>query len=232
MTNNDLRFIYGGSFDPPHRGHFNLAKTLCDVFAVTHFSFMPCATPALKSRLVASDDDRIAMLGLMLESDPRLNIDLSEIQRGGVSYTQQTLAMIRRQQADKKLVFVMGLDALMGIRNWYNWQELVAENHLLVVNRPSGDTLGSALPSTLASQISMQTVLTNAQDQVSLAQAKWREQDGGTITFVPDIEIDISSTMARQELAMQTRDSLHLSSLVCPAVLKYIIQQGLYRPQN
>lgn len=111
--------LFGGSFDPVHRGHLLLADCCWRQAGLDRVDFMPTAQQPLKPRgPVASETDRLAMLRLAIEGRPEFALSLVEIKRGGVSYTVETLRQLRRETPDAEFFFLMGADALADFPTW------------------------------------------------------------------------------------------------------------------
>src|SRR5688572_13442833 len=122
--------IFGGSFDPVHNGHLALARACYDQVALDNLWFMPTAIQPLKHRgPQATSTQRIEMLNLAIESEfneqltsskprPNYRVCTLEIDRGGFSYTVDTLTQIHEELPDAELFFMMGADALRDVPNW------------------------------------------------------------------------------------------------------------------
>lgn len=111
--------LFGGSFDPVHRGHLLLAECCWRQARLDRVEFVPTAQQPLKPRgPVASEADRSAMLRLAIADRPEFALSLIEIERGGVSYTVETLRQLRDEQPDAELFFLMGADSLADFPTW------------------------------------------------------------------------------------------------------------------
>ena len=136
------RTLYlGGTFNPVHIGHTRLALE-CHLHTGAEVVFVPCADPPHKAAPVIPANHRLAMLRLAIEdlnisvARPMFQVDLSEVERGGVSYTVDTLAALRRNQPHAVLVWVIGMDSLVNLSAWHRWEELTDFANLLVIDRP------------------------------------------------------------------------------------------------
>jgi len=111
--------IYGGSFDPVHYGHLLLAECCREQLRLDEVWLIPAAVPPHKqSRQRASGKARLEMLELALAGSDRLRASPLEIDRGGVSYTVETLAAIREQHPAAALFLLLGADALFDLPTW------------------------------------------------------------------------------------------------------------------
>src|SRR5688500_10152925 len=105
--------VFGGSFDPVHLGHLRLADCCWREARLDRVEFVPAARQPHKPRgPVAPGADRVAMLELALEDRPEFGASAIEVQRGGVSYTIDTLRALSAAQPEAELFFLMGADSL------------------------------------------------------------------------------------------------------------------------
>ena len=128
--------IFGGSFDPVHRGHMLLADCCAEQAELDEVWFVPAAHQPLKpAGPVASNADRLAMLQLVGAEQPKLVASTIEFDRGGVSYTVDTLETIHTQRPDDQLFFLMGADSLADFPNWHRPADICRLATPLVVQR-------------------------------------------------------------------------------------------------
>ncbi len=128
--------LYGGSFDPVHRGHIATAEELVQRLPFAEIRLLPAARSPLKHH-VSANQHRLAMLKLAIEGKQRLTIDDRELRRPPPSYTVDTLRELRDELGpEQALVFIMGADSFAGLPRWKDWQSLTNYAHLLVVSRP------------------------------------------------------------------------------------------------
>lgn len=128
--------IYGGTFDPVHKGHIDTAIALDSRFHFDEIRFLPCKKPVLKSDASASSGHRVAMLKLALSDVAKGLIDEREILREGPSYMVDSLASIRMERPKASLCLVMGMDAFNDLPRWHQWSSLLEHAHIIVINRP------------------------------------------------------------------------------------------------
>ncbi|QDT00331.1 Nicotinate-nucleotide adenylyltransferase [Adhaeretor mobilis] len=134
--------ILGGSFDPVHNGHLLLAESAVEQLRLDEIWFVPAGSQPLKPRgPVASQHDRLAMLELALSGYEKFLVKELEIQRGGVSYTVDTLREVSKKVPRAKLFFLMGADSLADIPKWNSPSEICELATLAVVCRPDAATL-------------------------------------------------------------------------------------------
>lgn len=111
--------IFGGSFDPVHYGHLLLAESCREQAGLDQVWFVPAAVPPHKqTREISSAKDRIAMLELALAGHAQLGVSQVEVERGGVSYTVETLQRLTELYPHTALYFLMGADSLQDLPTW------------------------------------------------------------------------------------------------------------------
>ncbi len=129
--------IFGGSFDPVHYGHLLLAECCREQLALDCVLFIPAVvSPHKVDAEPVSAADRIEMLKLAIGGNEQFDISTSEIDRGGVSYTVDTLAALKEQNPDCELFFLMGADSLFDFPNWKQPAEICRYSIPAVVSRP------------------------------------------------------------------------------------------------
>ena len=129
--------LLGGTFDPVHFGHLRVAVELAEAFALPQVALVPCFQPPHRAMPVAAAGQRLAMLELAVAGNQRLAVDDCELQRGGCSFTVDTLAALRQQHGEATaLYFAMGIDAFNGLAGWQNWQQLFELANIVVLSRP------------------------------------------------------------------------------------------------
>jgi nicotinate-nucleotide adenylyltransferase len=129
--------IMGGTFDPVHNGHLAAARQLRDVAGLDEVWLMPNATPPHRSAApVASADDRLRMVQLAVDRQPGLLPSALEIERGGASYTIDTVHELARRFPGRRFSILLGSDAALQIRSWHDADALLDEAHFVIFNRP------------------------------------------------------------------------------------------------
>jgi nicotinate-nucleotide adenylyltransferase len=129
--------LFGGTFDPIHNAHLEIARAAADRFGLARILFIPAANPPHKpDGVTAPFEDRARMVELACVIDPRFEV--SRIEEGpGRSYSILTIEKLRALQP---LSFLIGADAFKDIRSWYRWQQVVAAVEFIVVTRPGAAT--------------------------------------------------------------------------------------------
>lgn len=128
--------VFGGSFDPIHWGHITLAECCQQQAELDRVWFIPAAQQPLKpAGPIASNADRMAMLELALAAYPAFEISTLELDRGGTSYTVDTLVAINSRMPAAQLFLLLGADSLVDFPRWRQPADICRLATLLVVNR-------------------------------------------------------------------------------------------------
>ncbi|OXR48537.1 MULTISPECIES: nicotinate (nicotinamide) nucleotide adenylyltransferase [unclassified Pusillimonas] len=134
--------LLGGSFDPVHRAHIALAATARDSLLLDEVQLIPAADPWQRAPLKATARQRCDMLELAIRAQPKLVVNPIEIERGGKTYTIDTLESLPR---DAQYFWVLGTDQLANFCSWHRWEDILIYVHLVVANRP-GTALEAPAP--------------------------------------------------------------------------------------
>ena len=147
--NRRLIGVLGGTFDPIHRGHAQLARDAVSALALDEVRCVPAGNPPHRSAPIAGAADRLAMAQLAFADQPGVVIDDAEIRQPGPSWTILTLERLRTALPDAALVLIVGADAFLGLPTWHRWQDLIARAHLAVANRPGSNLDVAVMPQPL-----------------------------------------------------------------------------------
>ncbi len=215
--------IYGGTFDPVHSGHLEIARRVSELFAIDEFLFVPARVAPHKSdREVTSALHRHAMLALATREDPRLCVSTFELEAPERQYTVDTLAHFRsRFGAAVRMFFVMGADSWSEITTWREWQRLMTLANLIVVTRPGYEVASDHVPAEIVANI----VDVRGGAGESIAQSEG--SDSQKIFITDAVMQDVSATEVRQ--AVRDNDDEQLNKFVPREVADYIRKYRLYR---
>ncbi|WP_297735165.1 nicotinate-nucleotide adenylyltransferase [Mycobacterium sp.] len=128
--------VMGGTFDPIHHGHLVAASEVADLFDLDQVVFVPSGQPWQKSRHVSAAEDRYLMTVIATASNPRFSVSRVDIDRGGPTYTRDTLEDLHALNPESQLYFITGADALESILSWQGWEELFGLARFIGVSRP------------------------------------------------------------------------------------------------
>jgi len=129
--------ILGGTFDPVHNGHLAAASQLRGVAHLDQVWLMPNARPPHRTAApVASAQDRMRMVELAVAGHDGLLPSRIEVDRGGVSYTIDTIRQLARDFPGQRFALLLGADAALQIRGWRDADALLAEASFVIFNRP------------------------------------------------------------------------------------------------
>jgi nicotinate-nucleotide adenylyltransferase len=118
--------IYGGSFDPIHLGHLNLATEMLEAHHLDEVWFCPAANNPFKPLQSATPSfHRLNMLRLAIENEPRFLISEIEMDRGGVSYTIDTLKELHAKNGQHRFFLILGEDAARGFHQWHQPEAII-----------------------------------------------------------------------------------------------------------
>ncbi|AXC11622.1 Nicotinate-nucleotide adenylyltransferase [Acidisarcina polymorpha] len=219
--------IFGGSFDPPHRGHLAIARAAVKRLALDVVWMTPAGTQPFKiDSSKTTYDDRLAMVRLAVADEPHVvasDIDAPLVD-GHPNYTVDLLRRIRAGQgAEVELYFLLGADAFLSLKQWHCAEELPFLCRFIVAGRPGSsiDDLTAALPDGIDA---MRTLRDSAAKK--LVTWELRNQAGlhSELYLMPDLQEDISATDIRAAICGEHSKA----SVLAPSVLRYIEERGLY----
>ncbi|MBL7000281.1 MAG: nicotinate-nucleotide adenylyltransferase [Gammaproteobacteria bacterium] len=200
--------VFGGTFNPVHKGHLSLASEVLTAFALESIQFLPCYQSVHRGQPEVSAEIRQQMVDLAIQPYPAFSLNRYEIERKGPSYTVDTLRHLKNQASSVPVCWLMGADSFNSFLSWKQPQEILRLAHLIVCTRPD-----VALDVDLLSEHYL------AQGETLAGSAF------GKIAFFGMPPNTCSSTLIRQQL----RQGLRPSDCLPLAVLKFIQQQPLYR---
>lgn len=125
--------LLGGSFDPVHLAHIALAQNALQSLGLAEVQLIPAANPWQRAALHATAEQRRDMLELAIAGHAGLVVNPTEIERGGATYTIDTL---RALPQDARYVWLLGTDQLANFCTWRNWQDIASLVDLAVATRP------------------------------------------------------------------------------------------------
>ena len=175
--------IMGGTFDPIHHGHLVAANEVADRFALDEVVFVPTGQPWQKAdQPVSRAEDRYLMTVIATASNPRFQVSRVDIDRGGPTYTIDTLRDLHAQYGPKvQLFFITGADALEKILSWKDVDQMFELAHFIGVTRPGFELSDAHLPADTVSLVQVPAMAISSTD------CRRRVAAGGPIWYlVPD----------------------------------------------
>ncbi len=211
--------IFGGTFNPIHRGHLKAAKEVQKFFLLEKILFIPSYIPPHKmSPDIASPSHRMKMVELAISSFPRFVPSSIEIDAGGKSYSILTLEKLKKRFPDTPMFFILGVDAFLEIETWRDYELVLEQCHFIVMSRP-GHRLNEARK-ILGKEYTKRMV------RVSGAiKFKKKRNKGHKIFFLSIPALNISSMDIRKKIKVGE----DIGGLVPEPVEKYIHQNKLYQ---
>jgi nicotinate-nucleotide adenylyltransferase len=127
--------VLGGSFDPVHCGHVEMARHILEHDLARDVLVIPAYNSPLKTKTSASAKHRLAMARLAFSDNPNCQVDEREILRGGPSFMIETLEQLHRQYPDRSLRLIMGADNVTDFSLWHRYRDILALVRVLVLGR-------------------------------------------------------------------------------------------------
>lgn len=193
-----LTAIFGGTFNPPHIGHYEMLKALERSPEIEEIWLMPDKIPPHKvCDFLARDEDRIEMCRLIAKDFSKVRLCLAEFEREGKSYTFDTVTEFLKKYPNKKFTFVCGGDMLISFDKWYRYEELMKMLPFTVFRRT--DTVNAEFDR-MAEKLTLQ---------------------GMKITVMSEVITAVSSSYIRNNFK-KSRD------LLPDKIFDYILDRGIY----
>jgi len=194
--------IFGGTFNPPHRGHLQSSLTAAEQLGLDKLLIVPACVPPHKSveEVTAPPEQRLAMTRLLFAQQDFAEVSDIEICRGGVSFTIDTITQLEKEYPGAQLYLLLGTDSFMNIETWERYKEILGKVTLAVFARGKGDA-----------------------KEIRSHAEKMQYEHGGRIRIIENSAIEISSTDLRRLLTGREGNSLLGDSLY-----SYIIANRLY----
>ena len=178
----------GGTFDPIHHGHLVAASEVADRFGLDEVVFVPTGQPWQKAeREVSKAEDRYLMTVVATASNPRFSVSRVDIDRGGPTYTADTLTDLKAEYPAAELFFITGADALAQILSWHRLDELFELAHFIGVTRPGYELEDAHLPDgavTLVEVPAMAISSTDCRRRVAEGHPVWYLVPDGVVQYI------------------------------------------------
>ena len=195
--------IYGGTFSPPHLGHYRAAEAFCKQMKLDRLLIIPANLPPHKQFAEdASTDDRIRMCNLAFSDIDCATVSDMEIKRGGKSYTYLTVEEL--STGDDELFLLCGTDMILTFDEWKNFERIFELVTVCYVRRENDTAIG---------------------EQIDKKVCEYREKYGARICAVNHTVLELSST----EIRTAVQNTCDATALLDGRVLEYIRSRGLYK---
>jgi nicotinate-nucleotide adenylyltransferase len=204
--------VLGGTFDPIHYGHLRTALELRERLSLDHVRFIPCNEPPTSKQPLLDAPTRLRIVQAAIESEPDFLADAREIERGGMSYTADTLRSLRAEFGDRPLALILGMDAFLSLPGWYQWRTLIDFAHIVVAHRPGWTAPGDGVLGQLLAE--------RAVDSRRIL----HEQAHGSVYIAAVTQLEISSTALRTSIS----EGVDPKYLVPPAVRSIVLEMECY----
>ncbi len=209
--------ILGGSFDPIHLGHLRSAEEVREALSLDRVYFVPANRPPHKpERRLAEGGARLAMLEIAIAGNPAFRASPVELERGGTSYSIDTLQSFATTEPGALLFFIVGIDTFREMNTWKDVARLFEAASVVVTSRPPNAVERSIQHLPVAAQEAF------CYDSSTLS---YRHRSGTRLSFLSITGIDVSATDIRERV----HRGQSIRYLVPADVERYIQQHGLYR---
>ncbi|MBO4209639.1 nicotinate-nucleotide adenylyltransferase [Micromonospora echinofusca] len=181
--------IMGGTFDPIHHGHLVAASEVADRFGLDEVVFVPTGQPWQKAdEPVSPPEDRYLMTVIATASNPRFQVSRVDIDRGGPTYTVDTLRDLHAEYGPKvQLFFITGADALERILSWKDLDQMFELAHFVGVTRPGFELTDAHLPADTVSLVQVPAMAISSTDcraRVARGEPVWYLVPDGVVQYI------------------------------------------------
>lgn len=202
--------LLGGTFNPIHNGHLQMANEVCQQLNLDHVRLIPNRLPPHKSEVEVSGIQRLQMARIATDALPHLVVDDCELNRHQPSYTVDTLAEFRESHPNASINFIIGMDSLMSFERWHQHRRILTLANLVVCQRQ-----GLALPTSLPQHLL---------DRLTEDKSQICHRANGAILVTQITPMAVSSTEVRQRLLNKEE----VSDCIPAEVMDFIRSNRLY----
>jgi len=206
--------VFGGSFDPIHFGHINPLVDLSKQLNFSEIKLIPTYRSAVGKIFHADYEHRMNMVSIIAASETNnFKAEDLEIRKKGISYTYETIKILKKDNKKEDICLIMGLDVFLNIETWYNYEKILKEVNILVINRPGFETN------------KMNSMGSLIRDKFSKNKKNFLESEEKSIFFHQASLIDISSSSIR-DIIKNDKDPI---KKIPGSIMSYIRRNNLYK---
>lgn len=210
--------FFGGTFDPVHCGHLNIAKTLVELFQLDEFFFLPAFhAPHKPDSKPTSGYHRFAMLTLATADESRIAVSTLELDHAKSRYSLDTIKELIASNPADRIMFVMGGDSWQDIKTWHRWEKVLLLTDVIVVSRPGYPIAFDHVTDQVRARI---VDLRGEASRVIV-------RDAPSIYITDAVHFDVSATEIRNDI--REDEVLDGTDDVPDVVAKYMEKYELYR---
>ncbi|MEM7079327.1 MAG: nicotinate-nucleotide adenylyltransferase [Pseudomonadota bacterium] len=202
--------LYGGTFNPLHKGHIHAALAVARALELSHIRLLLAARPRHRDQPQTETQHRWRMLQLGCACSDLLVADDREINRAGATYTVDTLREVRAEQPQALPCWVLGFDSFVTLPSWKSWRELLSLCNLVVLDRPGQQSVTA--PAEVRALCDAHEVETLSPERV------------GQIVRLNIPMFEVSATQVRSLVSQEK----HAGHLLVPPVYDYIQRHNLF----
>lgn len=213
--------LLGGTFDPIHFGHLRLAEEAREALGLSQVTLIPAGDPPHRAQPQSDGHTRLALVGHAIADNPRLQVDASEVEASGKSYSVLTLERLRAEYGPaRSIVLILGADAFKALHTWHRWDEILQLAHVAVANRPGTAPHGRRWPGVLSAKLDQACA-----GRIHTDPAVLRHAASGWVVPFDMTPLAISASLIRDLI----RAGHSARYLLPDSVLDYIDSNHLYR---
>lgn len=212
--------LFGGTFNPLHMGHINSMVTITEKMGLDRIYAIPANQNPLKSPSSQgpTPEQRLKMVEEGLSGYDSFVVDGQEVEKGGTSYTIETIRSYAQEHSPEELFLIIGMDEFQVFDQWKNFQDILSLVNLVVTSRP-----GKSLPQ------SIQDIPIKLQKLVVAFDKGYIElETGRNVQFLQLADIDVSASEIRKRI----RTGKNVDKYLPLNVENFIKEQGLYQPKG
>ena len=199
--------IFGGTFNPVHKGHLSLAEQALTKLNLQRVEFLPCNLPVHRDSPAVTSTKRAQMIKLAITGLKSFHLNSLEIDRGGFSFTVDTLSQLRQQFSNQTICLLLGTDSFNGFMSWKKTDQILQKCNIVVCQRPGNNINKKIYPDRQTTELS----------------ELYQNSHGKIFMLNMDTNLCSSSKIRSQLAAGETKPQC-----LSTAVLDFIFQHNLY----